>query len=495
MNEQAYTILRVRPTGRARKAPGGSTASAALVASEPTVESLSPSEVADARRAPDADVAPVLPMKLLEPVAKGDAALAHRARAVLGHRGRRRAGSPFSGAGVRVAILDTGIDATHPAFAGLQVVQRDFTGAGDGDGDGHGTHCAATITASHRGSTSCCVGKVISDGDASTATLWKAMWWALESEAHVVSVSLGIDFPGLVARLIDEGMAPEPATSRALEGYRDNLRQFGKLAELMATGGPSRRPALVVAATGNESRRDADRPYTIAAAPPAASDGFVAVGAVGRADSGALTVADFSNAGATLVAPGVDIPSAAPGGGVRLMSGTSMAVPHATGVAALWAERLLTSSVRLDVELLRARLTGTCDELAGDDVGAGLVRAPQDPGVRAGPDWLTRRSATTSSPTSGASSTTSTRSPSGWSRRGPRPRCDRWAPARARTRPTASAGASWRTACRAWRRSGRAARSTTPSGSGCGRSSSRRDGRPSWSVTATSESRPPCGRS
>jgi len=391
VNEQAYTILRVRPTGRARKAPGGSTASAALVASEPTVESLSPSEVADARRAPDADVAPVLPMKLLEPVAKGDAAVPTGLEPSWGIEAVGAPTSPFSGAGVRVAILDTGIDATHPAFAGLQVVQRDFTGAGDGDRDGHGTHCAATIAGVAPGLDELCVGKVISDGDASTATLWKAMWWALESEAHVVSVSLGLDFPGLVARLIDEGMEPEPATSRALEGYRDNLRQFGKLAELMATGGPSHRPALVVAATGNESRRDADRPYTIAAAPPAASDGFVAVGAVGRAGSGALTVADFSNAGATLVAPGVDIPSAAPGGGIRLMSGTSMAVPHATGVAALWAERLLTSSVRLDVELLRARLTGTCDELAGDDVGAGLVRAPQDPGVRAGPDWLTRR--------------------------------------------------------------------------------------------------------
>jgi len=73
VNEQAYTILRVRPTGRARRAPGGSTASAVLVASEPTVESLSPSEVADARRAPDADVAPVLPMKLVRPLAVGGA--------------------------------------------------------------------------------------------------------------------------------------------------------------------------------------------------------------------------------------------------------------------------------------------------------------------------------------------------------------------------------------------------------------------------------------
>ena len=391
MDEQAYTILRVRPTGRARRAPGGSTTSAVLVASEPTVASLSSSEVADARRAPDADVAPVLPMKLVRPLAVGDGVLPAGLEPSWGIEAVGAPESPFSGAGVRVALLDTGIDATHPAFADVPITQRDFTGDGDGDRDGHGTHCAGTVAGVATRLDELLVGKVVSGGGASTAALWKAMWWALESEAHVVSVSLGLDFPGLVARLIDEGMAPEPATSRALEGYRDNLRQFGKLAELMATGGPSHRPALVVAATGNESRRSTDRPYTIAAAPPAASDGFVAVGAVGRADGGTLAVADFSNAGAIVVAPGVDIASATPGGGVRLMSGTSMAVPHAAGVAALWAERLLTSSSRLDVELLRARLTGTCDEIAGDDVGAGLVRAPQDPGTRAGPSWMSRR--------------------------------------------------------------------------------------------------------
>ena len=50
--------------------------------------------------------------------------------------------SSWSGDGVRVAVLDTGIDASHPAFDGVELVQRNFTGESDEDLDGHGTHCA-----------------------------------------------------------------------------------------------------------------------------------------------------------------------------------------------------------------------------------------------------------------------------------------------------------------------------------------------------------------
>jgi len=63
-----------------------------------------------------------------------------------------------------------------------------------------------------------------------------------------------------------------------------------------------------------------------------------------------------------------------------------MAAPHAAGVAALWAESLLSSAGRIDVDLLLARLIGNSDELPGVaafDVGAGLVRAPRGHGGRA----------------------------------------------------------------------------------------------------------------
>jgi subtilisin family serine protease len=110
-------------------------------------------------------------------------------------------------------------------------------------------------------------------------------------------------------------------------------------------------------------------------------------------------VADFSNVGASVAAPGVDILSAKAGGGFIVMSGTSTAAPHVAGVAALWAESLLASADRLDLGLLLARLTGNSQELPGVaaiDAGAGLVRAPTERGRRVSlsprepPAWVRR---------------------------------------------------------------------------------------------------------
>jgi subtilisin family serine protease len=404
MDEQQYIVLEVRSTGPVRRGrhrgpPSADGPATAAV----SVESFTPTDAADARQAPGVAVAPVLPMKLVEPVSTLEATTPMTPGSAWGVEAVGAPESGFSGAGVRVAVLDTGIDAGHEAFRGLRVTQRDFTGEGDGDRIGHGTHCAGTIAGrdvnGYRygvapGVDELLVAKVVGADGGSTDALMKAMLWALESGAHVMSMSLGLDFPGLVARWTDNGLALQPATSRALEGYRDSLRLFGRLADVLRAAGPYGRSAIVIAATGNESQRGAAVPYTIGVAPPAASEGFVAVGALRRTRDGTLEVAEFSNVGASVAAPGVDILSAKAGGGFTVMSGTSTATPHVAGVAALWAESLLASTDRIDFGLLLARLTGNSQELAGVaviDAGAGLVRAPLPRGEKTVPPWHAQR--------------------------------------------------------------------------------------------------------
>ncbi len=111
---------------------------------ESLVATLNPAEAADAVRAPEVfAVAPLVPLQLIAPVAASESQAPEGVAAGVAAVGADM--SPRTGAGTKVAVLDTGIDATHPAFAHLLVTQRDFTGEGDGDADGHGTHCAATI--------------------------------------------------------------------------------------------------------------------------------------------------------------------------------------------------------------------------------------------------------------------------------------------------------------------------------------------------------------
>jgi hypothetical protein len=141
--------------------------------------------------------------------------------------------------------------------------------------------------------------------------LANAINWAYEKGANVISMSLGIDFPGFVAFLIQQGLPAEAATSIALEQYRANVNLFSSLTLLLAQSSAFSQAAVVVAASGNESNRPQ---YEIAVAPPAAGDGMISVGAMQRSAAGNLSVAQFSNTQCNLSGPGVSVTSAWIGG-------------------------------------------------------------------------------------------------------------------------------------------------------------------------------------
>jgi subtilisin len=265
--------------------------------------------------------------------------------------------APESGAGVTIAVLDTGIDLQHPDFAGRDITTRSFVdGETAQDVQGHGTHCAGTMAgpldpAQGRRygiayGARLLVGKVLNDGGSGTdADILAGMSWAISAGAQVISMSLGAD---------------QRAISTAYE-------TVGRRA--LAAG------TLIVAAAGNNARRSQGNPGFVGV--PANSPSILAVAAV---DS-TLAVADFSASASNVGGGEIDI--AAPGVAVysswplprrtNTISGTSMATPHVAGIAALWAERSGARGRGLWDEIV-----GAAQSLGGpaQDVGAGLVQAP-----------------------------------------------------------------------------------------------------------------------
>ena len=358
-------------------------------------------DVQDLRRNPRAAAAPAMPIRLIEPRAftpagggGGDGGGGDGGNVTWNVKLVGADASPFTGAGVTVAVLDTGIQDDHPAFTGVEIIRKDFTGEGDADEHGHGTHVAGTIFGRPKdgvrfsvatGVTRAVIGKVLGREGGSSEMLFQGIRWAIDQGASVINMSLGFDFPGLVKFLVEERNFPiELATSRALQWYRDNVRLLDRLVALYRSrAAMQENAALLIAAAGNESQRDVDPNFTIDVSPPAAADGIVSVAALAGA-AAPLTVAPFSNINPNVSAPGVGIFSSWIGSGNRTISGTSMASPHVTGIAALWAERQRNLTGVINVDLLSARLIGsaTTDALdrPGDSVayGAGLVRAPMN---------------------------------------------------------------------------------------------------------------------
>jgi subtilisin family serine protease len=359
-------------------------------------------EVADLRRDPNiADVVPSMPFTLIEPT--GAAADAPAAQTAWGLDAIGATTSSRDGKGVKVAVLDTGIDKAHPAFEGLKLDSSnlmDFTLSEKGvagaatDTIGHGTHVAGTLFGRPvngtrigvaPGVTDVLIGKVLSPQGGSTEALFGAIDWALRERADVISMSLSMNFDRAVTRYIRvDGYPEDIATSRALDDYRANIRLFDRLAALVAARVAQGRGALLVAASGNDSRRAENPRFTVPVAPPGAADGFISVGAVSSAQSNGVsfTVADFSNTGCVVSAPGVAILSAGLGGGLKPDSGTSMATPHVAGVIALWTQERFPAGDRprgwaKAVQQAVERHVSRAPDQAWPDLGIGVVRAPQ----------------------------------------------------------------------------------------------------------------------
>ncbi|MFB4271409.1 S8 family serine peptidase [Nonomuraea sp. GTA35] len=368
--------------------------------SEPHVEvvELTKREIRELARDPEVrGIAPVMPTKLIRPLeidgnnrraaenpsSNGSTGVTWGVKAVGADVSR------CSGANVIVSVLDTGIDSSHPAFGGMNLVQEDFSGSGIGDKFGHGTHCAGTIFGRPvdgtrigvaPGVTKALIGKVLDDnGFGDTEMLLRGLEWALHEGAQVISMSIGWDFPGYVQFLVEQmGLRPDVATSMALEAYRANVRLFDVLMQLIARREAIGPGTIVTAAAGNESSRPE---FEIAVTIPAAAEGVVSVGALEQSHNG-LFPAWFSNTFPQISAPGVNIESAQLGGGLVSWSGTSMATPHVAGVLALWWEEVMKSPVPVKAATVLARMLAHASiepfvlnvDIA--DRGIGIVRAP-----------------------------------------------------------------------------------------------------------------------
>lgn len=211
------------------------------------------------------------------------------------------------GAGVKVVVIDTGIDRTHPDLqdrlkGGWNAIKKtdDYN-----DDNGHGSHCAGTIAGTDNEIGVVGVApevdlygvKVLDEGGSGTFDdVIAGMQWAVENKMEIASMSLGAS-------------RGNPSLEAAVKA--------------MADGG-----VILIAAAGNSGG---------SVGFPAAYPGAIAVAASDSKDK----LASFSSRGPSVavIAPGVDVKSTYMGGAYDTLSGTSMATPHVSGLAALYVAR------------------------------------------------------------------------------------------------------------------------------------------------------------
>jgi subtilisin family serine protease len=261
-----------------------------------------------------------------------------------------------------LAVLDTGMDLQHPDFHGRAIVSKSFiAGQTVQDGNSHGTHCIGTSCGPKQPAgggrrygvafgAAIYAGKVLSNqGSGATGGIVAGIEWAVVNGCQIVSMSLGANINQKVQQY-------EVPIQRALNAG-----------------------TLVIAAAGNNAQRSVGNFGFVT--PPANADAAMAVAALDEQ----LAVADFSARSSTVTGVGGKVNIAGPGvrvyssvpvafGTHGVKSGTSMATPHVSGIAALWCQATGAKGTALWTRLEQsARPLGA----PAVDVGFGLVQAPQ----------------------------------------------------------------------------------------------------------------------
>ncbi len=240
------------------------------------------------------------------------------------------------GQGVRLVVIDTGIDLTHPELAGI--IKGGWnaisTSSTFNDDNGHGTHCSGTIAAKDDDQGVVGVAPQIDlygvkvldrNGSGTFDDVIAGMLWAVENKMEVASMSLGAG----------QG-------NQSLADAVEAMRKSG---------------VILIAAAGNSGG---------SVGYPAAYPGAIAVAASDLKDK----LASFSSRGPSvaIIAPGVAVKSTYMGGGYNTLSGTSMATPHVAGLTALYVATHKGATPALALAALQAAST----KLEGvPDIGQG----------------------------------------------------------------------------------------------------------------------------
>lgn len=264
--------------------------------------------------------------------------------------------APWSGTGIRIAILDTGIDLGHPDFAGRVLASQSFIpGQAVHDGHSHGTHCAGTAAGikvppggqrrygvAH--GARLLVGKVLSNsGSGTSGQILAGINWAIQQGAHVISMSLG----------------------SSVNVGQPHYTYYEQAAVAALNAG-----SLIVAAAGNDGWAPVNA--------PANSPSVLAVAAVDQSLQRAAFSCVALNGGGgeiNVAAPGVATYSSVPveKGSYGFKSGTSMATPHVAGVAASLAQKTGLRGRELWREIERTVMTLP---QSAQQVGKGLAVVP-----------------------------------------------------------------------------------------------------------------------